>query len=85
MYRFCSQGDCADGTNPYGALVQGADGSLYGTTSTGGNTGVNCWLTGCGTIFKITLDGTLTTLYSFCDDYCLPPGANPQYADGASQ
>ena len=24
------------------------------------------WLDGCGTVFKITPEGTLTTLYSFC-------------------
>ena len=78
VYTFCSQSNCADGANPYSALVQGSDGALYGTTSAGGNLGVNCALTGCGTIFKITLDGTLTTLYSFCADYFCPTGANPQ-------
>jgi len=34
-----------DGANPYGALVQGSDGYLYGTTSAGGTAGY-------GTIFK---------------------------------
>ncbi len=78
LYQFCSQTNCADGANPYGALVQGADGNLYGTTSAGGNDGVNCSFTGCGTIFKVSLDGKLTTLYSFCDDFFCPTGANPQ-------
>ncbi len=54
LYKFCSQSNCPDGANPYGALVQGSDGALYGTTSAGGNVGVNCWATGCGTVFKIT-------------------------------
>ncbi len=53
----------ANGRFPTGALVQGADGSLYGTTLAGG---ANCLPTGCGTIFKITPGGKLTTLYSFC-------------------
>jgi uncharacterized protein (TIGR03437 family) len=41
-----------------GSLVQGADADLYGTTGAGGANGL-------GTVFKITLEGTLTTLYSF--------------------
>jgi uncharacterized repeat protein (TIGR03803 family) len=48
-----------DGAGPqYGALVQGRDGSLYGTTS-GGTTN-----SGAGTVFKMTAGGTLTTIYS---------------------
>ena len=47
-----------NGAQPSGSLVQGADGNFYGTTYDGGANGV-------GTVFKITLSGTLTTLYSF--------------------
>ena len=46
------------GANPYGALIQGSDGSFYGTTVGGG-------ATGSGTIFKIDAAGTLTTLHHF--------------------
>jgi uncharacterized repeat protein (TIGR03803 family) len=54
-----------DGTNPNGGLIQAADGNLYGTTSYGG-TGTGCPFIGrCGTVFKITPGGTLTTLHSF--------------------
>jgi uncharacterized repeat protein (TIGR03803 family) len=52
--------DATDGQKPYAALVQGADGNFYGTTSYGGansNAG--------GTVFKITPAGTLTTLHNF--------------------
>ncbi len=45
-------------------LAQGIDGNLYGTTSMGGFTS-NC-PTGCGTVFKMTLTGTLSTVYNFC-------------------
>ena len=64
-----------DGGDPYyGPLVQGLDGNFYGTTSSGG---ANCVPYGCGTVFKATPDGAITTLYSFCaEDYC-PDGAYP--------
>jgi uncharacterized repeat protein (TIGR03803 family) len=71
LYNFCSQSGCADGANPGGALVQGTDGNLYGTTSAAGNPA--CSSGGCGTIFKITTTGTLTTLHSFD----LTDGGNP--------
>jgi uncharacterized repeat protein (TIGR03803 family) len=48
-----------DGASPCAGLVQGSDGYLYGTTQYGGTNG------GYGTVFKITTNGALTTLYSF--------------------
>lgn len=62
IYSFCSLTNCVDGDDPQGSLIQAADGNLYGTTQYGGlyANGNN------GTVFKITLSGTLTTLYSFC-------------------
>jgi uncharacterized repeat protein (TIGR03803 family) len=59
VYEFCSLSNCADGTTPYGPLVQATDGNFYGTTSEGG-------AYGAGTVFEITPGGSLTTLYSFC-------------------
>ena len=50
--------DGADGSTPTAALVQAANGDLYGTTEYGG-------ARGHGTVFKITPAGTLTTLVSF--------------------
>jgi len=44
-------------------LVQATDGNFYGATQIGGAS-TNCSY-GCGTIFKITPGGTLTTLHSF--------------------
>jgi len=57
---------------PVGALVEGKDGSLYGTTS-GGN----------GTVFKITTNGISTTLFSFSyTNGSSPRGALVQGSDG---
>src|ERR1017187_10338012 len=69
LYSFCSQSGCTDGLAPYAALVQAANGDLYGTTVYGGADGF-------GTVFKITPSGALTTLYRFCSDY-------PSCTDGA--
>ena len=83
VYTFCSQANCTDGFFPAAALVQGKDGNLYGTTEHGGVAG-QCGSMGCGTIFKITLSGTLTTLYSFCPggncQFVAPDGSNPNAA-----
>jgi uncharacterized repeat protein (TIGR03803 family) len=68
LYSFCSLEDCADGSSPWDTLVQGTDGNFYGTTFYGGAPyycGYN-GPPGCGTVFKITASGVLTTLHSFC-------------------
>jgi uncharacterized repeat protein (TIGR03803 family) len=48
----------SDGGYVYSGLVQGTDGNFYGTTYQGGTYGY-------GTVFKMTPDGTLTSLHSF--------------------
>src|SRR5580658_11267231 len=55
-----------DGLVPYAGLVQATNGDLYGTTYYGGANNNCAPFDGCGTVFKITPSGTLTTLYSFC-------------------
>ena len=52
LHSFCSQPSCADGANPMG-LVQGTNGILYGTTFSGGESGVDC--IECGTVYSISL------------------------------
>jgi len=53
----------ADGAAPKAALVREATGNLYGTTSQAGTAG--CGSGGCGTVFKLATNGTLTVLHSF--------------------
>lgn len=71
IYNFCSQNGCSDGFIPYGGIIVGVDGNLYGTTSGGGgNFG--------GTVFKIaTATGVLTTLYNFCSQNGCTDGSSP--------
>lgn len=74
LYSFGANGD---GLDPEGALVQGSDGSFYGTTMEGP------YLGGYGTVFKLTLSGQLTTLASFDGtNGCWPSGALVQASDG---
>jgi uncharacterized repeat protein (TIGR03803 family) len=54
-----------NGSVPTGGLVQGTDGILYGTTQGGGPDYSGLALSGWGTVFAITTNGILTTLYSF--------------------
>jgi uncharacterized repeat protein (TIGR03803 family) len=56
-----------DGAFPYGGLVQGNDGNLYGTAEGGGTSFA-------GVIYKMTLAGSLSTVYSFSGS---PNGADP--------
>ncbi len=67
-----------NGAYPIGALVQGLDGSLYGTTYLGGTNG------GFGTVFRITTNGALTSLFSFnSNNGAYPAGGLVQAPDGS--
>jgi uncharacterized repeat protein (TIGR03803 family) len=59
--------DGSNGQGPaFGSLIQATDGNFYGTTLVGG-ANASCGDTrGCGTIFRMTPHGELTSLYSFC-------------------
>ena len=70
LYSFCAQSGCTDGAEPVAGLVQGRDGNFYGTTTSGGTAGL--WY--YGTVFRVTPEGTLTTLYSFCSQFDLVTG-----------
>ncbi len=64
VYSF---GGGADGNEPIGALTAGPDGNLYGLTTAGAEHGY-------GGIFRMTLSGALTNLYSFTGE---ADGYNP--------
>jgi uncharacterized repeat protein (TIGR03803 family) len=74
LYTFTGKG--SDGAYPgWGDLVMDAEGNLYGTTSVGGGKkGCSKSLDGCGTVFELAPDGSLTTLHSFSGR---SDGANP--------
>jgi uncharacterized repeat protein (TIGR03803 family) len=66
--------DNTDGTGPTDRMVQVGDGDFYGTTPYGGNLN-GCFGNGCGTVFKMTPGGKLTTLYDFCSQTGCTDGA----------
>lgn len=76
----------ADGSSPYGSLIQAFDGNLYGTTEGGGGA-TTCYY-GCGTVFTLTnLSGSPTEslVYSFAGsttDGAIPTAAVFQASDG---
>jgi uncharacterized repeat protein (TIGR03803 family) len=74
LYSFCSQSGCTDGEGPSAGLIQATDGDFYGTTFLGGASNSSCQFGTCGTVFKITPGGALTTLHTFDSS----DGANPQ-------
>ena len=64
-----------NGSDAYGfPLIEGADGNLYGCTLTGGTSFVpTIQNSGNGTVFKVSPQGELTTLFLFSDTDCLYP------------
>ncbi len=73
LYRFCAQPSCSDGITPAG-LILDASGTLYGTTTAGGN--------GSGTVFELTPNAAKTAwthkvLYTFCAQPYCSDGAGP--------
>jgi uncharacterized repeat protein (TIGR03803 family) len=80
VYSFCSLANCGDGFSP-ASLLLASDGNFYGVTQAGGLSDDNCQR-GCGTIFKLTPQGVLTTLYYFDPDNTFSPRQIIQGADG---
>ncbi|MGC9951473.1 MAG: choice-of-anchor tandem repeat GloVer-containing protein [Bryobacteraceae bacterium] len=63
-------GGATEGVIPFAGLVQATNGDFYGTTYYGG-------LNDVGTVYKFTLGGALTTLYSFCSESGCADGEYP--------
>jgi uncharacterized repeat protein (TIGR03803 family) len=68
--------DVTNGASPVFSLVQGPDGNLYGATTYGGANQTQC-PGGCGTVFRITPSGVLTTIYNFCSQIACLDGQTP--------
>jgi uncharacterized repeat protein (TIGR03803 family) len=74
LYSFTG---ATDGAAPHAALTLAGDGAIYGTTYTGGTNNL-------GTVFRVTTNGALTTLYSFAStDLGRSQSALVQGSDGA--
>ena len=59
LHEFGGADECPpDGAGPWGSLILGSDGNLYGTTRSGG-------VHDQGTVFRVTPTGVLTILYEF--------------------
>jgi uncharacterized repeat protein (TIGR03803 family) len=69
LYSFCHETNCSDGENPQASLLD-INGTLYGTTTSGG-------AYGAGTVFLVGLNGFEKVLHSFGKG---SDGANPQAA-----
>jgi uncharacterized repeat protein (TIGR03803 family) len=92
LYSFCAKpvsGECTDGANSLSAPVLASDGNLYGVTSAGGSNAGDLKggdTFGSGTVYKLTLGGKLTTLYTFCPSLPCIDGRGPngliQASDG---
>lgn len=74
IYSFCSQPNCADGETPITAPILGSDGNLYGVTWNGGK-GISG--AEAGAFYKLTLNGKITILRSFCSSDGCTDGSTP--------
>jgi uncharacterized repeat protein (TIGR03803 family) len=70
LHNFAAQGSTSDGCIPYAPPIQATNGDFYGTTAF-------CGADNYGTVYKLTLAGAYTMLYSFQgppNDTVLPYG-----------
>lgn len=82
LYTFCANGgDCPDGANPSGGLVQDAAGNLYGVTVHGGSTSDCIQFCGYGVAYELERTGKgeyrYEVIYNFCTADDCTDGADP--------
>jgi len=70
LHSFCSEQNCTDGGTPTVGLIQGTDGLFYGEADLGGANQQ-------GTLYKISREGTFTTIYAFCSLSDCADGSEP--------
>jgi uncharacterized repeat protein (TIGR03803 family) len=75
IYSFCAKTNCGDGQYPHAGLTQASDGNFYGTTTE--------YTVNAGTIFRLTPNGQLTTIYTFEYGQGNPLGGLLQASDGS--
>jgi uncharacterized repeat protein (TIGR03803 family) len=61
LHRFTG----VDGRGPFGGLLRDAEGNLYGTTSSGGQSCFQVGGVGCGVVFKLDMTRKETVLHKF--------------------
>ena len=72
LHNFCPNTEsCSDGALPGQSLALGANGDIYGVTTTGGGNGIQ------GVLFKISPGGAFTTIHQFCSKSACVDGATP--------
>jgi uncharacterized repeat protein (TIGR03803 family) len=71
VVEFTGNGAVNKGSHPKAEMTLGSDGNLYGATSRGG-------AYDCGTIFRLTPDGVLTTLVEFTGNGAINKGRAPE-------
>jgi uncharacterized repeat protein (TIGR03803 family) len=81
IYTFCAQTGCPDGAYP-SLLILGKDGYFYGITSGGGLSDTDYCPQGCGTFFRMSSTGVITTLHLFDPSNEMTPQQIVQGADG---
>jgi hypothetical protein len=69
LHSFCSELNCADGSEPAAAVTLDSSGNIFGTTGRGGDGNF-------GTMFEIAT-GTFKRVYSFCAQNGCADGGYP--------
>ena len=70
---FVADFDGGNGWQPFGSVVQATDGNFYGTTTSGG-------IYKGGNVLRMTPDGKIGSIYSFCSQTNCADGQSPQTA-----